>query len=90
MIQAEQLQCILEALRPLAAQLPKGLRADWRNTNHFELAAPYKAEYWWLDLSEYTDTLGHMPCDSEEGKRVGLLLDLAEAVSKLQDEGLLQ
>ena len=86
---AEQLQRILEVLRPLAAQLPKGLRADWQDTDHYELTSQEPNEYFWLDLYDCLSR-EHHNSDTETGKRAGLLLDLAEAVSKLKDEGLLQ
>lgn len=91
MIKEEQLQRIIAVLRPLAEQLPKGLRADWRGTNHYELQAPNDEAggYWWLDWFDCLDPK-IINEETEEGQRAGLLLDLAEAVSKLKDEGLLQ
>lgn len=79
----------LTKLRELASRLPKGLHSDWRYTNHFELTTSDSADgYWWLDLCD------GMPCyvnncETEEGKRRGLLMDIAEEVCRLKDEGLL-
>ena len=89
MSHAEQFQHILAVLRPLAEQLPQGLRADWRGTNHYELNSSEPDQFFWLDLCECLSH-GRHNSDTEAGQRAGLLLDLAEAVSKLKDEGLLE
>lgn len=67
----EQLQEFID----LVEQLPLGLHSDWEHTNHYELTCFVKGEYWWLTLSDlFRDDLD---CKSEEGQRVGLLMDVA-------------
>lgn len=77
----------LDRLKELAAKLPKGLHADWEYTSHFELTTPDDNEhYWWLCMNrgDYWDF------NDEDGKRMGLLMDIAEEVCRLRDEGILK
>lgn len=78
----------LEKLKSLASNLPKGLRSDWENTNHFELTCEGK-EYWWLLLADSAEVFGESPMETEPGKRLGLLMDIASEVARLRDSGLL-
>lgn len=71
----------LTRLRELASQLPKGLRSDWDCTNHFELQTPGR-DFWWLVFSDM-----ECDCDTVEGKRLGLVMDIAEEVSRLYHAG---
>jgi hypothetical protein len=77
----------LKKLAKLASQLPKGLCSDWEDTNHFEMTCD-DAKYFWLDLS---DGLPDVECPDESiiGSRIGLMMDIAEEVGRLRDEGLL-
>jgi len=81
----------IELLAKLAAQLPPNLSADWRDTNHFELHDNSEGgDYFWLDLSDLLDYLRQqgspeMPCETEHGKRIGLVMDCIEALSKSTD-----
>lgn len=68
----------LQKLLELIAHLPPGLRADWDGTNHYEMTTSFSdIDYWWLDLSDYL--VQDFDSATEIGKRVGLLLDLAES-----------
>lgn len=82
----------LAKLKELASLLPPCLVSDWKNSNHYELtcqAYDRKTEhdYWWLSLGDYFTGFNDSPCDTEVGKRVGLLMDIAEEVARLRDEG---
>lgn len=79
----------LERLRELSKKLPSGLRSDWVDTNHYELTSPTTGDHWWLAIGDYFRNFDGIPCETEEGQRIGLLLDLAEEISKLRDEGIL-
>lgn len=72
----------------LASQLPEGLHADWRDSNHYELRCQSDGDdYWWLDLSDlFKGTEIHNWCESEFGKRVGLLMDIAETLKAAEPE----
>lgn len=78
----------LTKLIELINQLPDGLQSDWRDTNHYELTTPQnKDEYFWLCFSDmgklwWSET---MPCDTEEGHRLGLVMDIAAQASKCKD-----
>ena len=74
-------------LKALAAQLPKGLRADWRGTDHYELTEGSR-DYWWLDLQPNNMPL-ILDCESDSGKRYGLVMDVVAEVGRLNDEGVL-
>ena len=78
----------MTALLDLAARLPPGLRSDWK-TNHFELtSAGEEEEYFWLCLRNLfpNGISARMPCDTEDGQRVGLLMDVAEALKAAEPE----
>jgi len=67
----------VEKLIELAEQLPDGLSSDWQDTNHYELHGG--KDYWWLMLLGVFDGYPKdaSPCDTEEGKRLGLIMDIA-------------
>lgn len=68
----------IHRLLELIAQLPPDLRADWDGTNHYELTTPdERFSWWWLSLNDYM--VADFDSQDEIGRRVGLLLDLAEA-----------
>ena len=68
----------LDNLLRLVALLPVGLRADWDGSNHYELTTSDESyPWWWLNLSDYM--LEDFDSATDEGRRVGLLLDLAAA-----------
>lgn len=73
---------IAELLK-LVEQLPKGLRSDWDCTNHYELttSAEDGEEYFWLMCREFDGD-----CNTEEGKRLGLLLDIAVTLKEAEKE----
>lgn len=83
----------LTELLALVAQLPKGLRSDWDGTNHYEMTQSGNKEesYWWLDLSDYlnwdsiTKVLGQDFSDTEDGKKIGLLMDIAVKVKAVEE-----
>jgi len=82
-----------DRLLGLAKQLPPNLRSDWRGTNHFELTAPGidaqgQPTYWWLDAEEIAaaEIERKLTDDTETGKRLGLLMDLAEAAAEWAKE----
>lgn len=73
-------------LRELCRDMPTDLIADWRGTNHYELTSPHtKDGYWWFIANNDDDWSEH----DDSGKRMGLLLDLAEELSRLKREGVL-
>jgi hypothetical protein len=78
----------IEALLELVCQLPKGLRSDWSGTNHFELTQPNPdaGSYWWFDGSEISYDGAYLSQDSELGRRLGLLMDIAEAAKAAEGE----
>ena len=77
----------LKRLAELAAKLPDELRADWDGTNHYELTTGTGDDYWWLDVADAIGIDSGVDVSAtEEGKRLGLLLDLAEAVSAAKAE----
>lgn len=78
----------LDKLRALAKQLPKCLRSDWEGSNHYELTSS-GAEFWWLLLGDTSETFGSNPMETESGKRLGLIMDIAEEVCRLKDKGIL-
>ena len=71
----------VQPLLELAKGLPKDLRVDWRGRNCYKLTDPLaETGYWWLDL--FSSCLNF---DTEDGKRLGLVLNIAAAVAKLRD-----
>jgi len=79
----------LTRLAALANQLPTSLRADWDGTNHYELTSKDDSNYWWLMVGEGVRGIvsEECPCDTEHGKRLGLIMDIAAEVARLRDEG---
>lgn len=82
----------LVRLRELAAQLPTDLVSDWEDTNHFELTSRPAVrdpnhEYWWLCLGDYFRGFPGLPCETTEGKRIGLMMDIVAEVARLRDVG---
>ena len=73
----------LKRLIELGEKLPKHLRSDWE-TNHFELTSSQEDDYWWLILADlFRETYkDESPCESEYGKRVGLIMDIAAALQE--------
>ena len=78
----------LTKLAALAAELPRGLQADWHETNHYELHAPHD-EYFWWDLGEVQSPREAIVSETVPGQRLGLLMDIAEEVARLRDLGFL-
>ena len=81
----------LEKLRKLASGLPPKLNSDWDGTNHYELTSSGKSGEeldWWLMAGEGVDDHPNA-CESEEGKRLGLIMDIAAEVGRLRDEGII-
>jgi len=54
------------------ALIPEDISSDWQYSNHFELRSP-STEYFWYVFPD-VDT-HHLNCESEEGKRLGLIMD---------------
>jgi len=69
----------MQYLKELVAKLPPGLRSDWEGTNHYELTCSLPDEFWWLCLP--TGSVGNVSA-TEEGKRLGLLMDIAVAAQQ--------
>ena len=88
----------LERLRKLADQLPDGLRADWDGTNHYQLTVPIPIEHkdpltcrersnhFYLDVREAIAEEGDDVSASEQGCRLGLMLDIATEFKALVAE----
>ena len=77
----------LKRLIELGEKLPKGLRSDWDATNHYELQSSEEDDFWWLILSylfrpEHGYPKDEIPCETEYGKRVGLIMDIAVALQQ--------
>lgn len=70
----------LAKLAELARGLPKGLSADWNGSNHYEMHQNGR-DYFWLMVE------GEFNCDTEDGKRMGLMMDIAAEVARLRDAG---
>ena len=75
----------IKGLIELADQLPQYLRSDWQDTNHFELTdgSVDAKDYFWIDFSDMfvPSDNDDMWCDGETGKRLGLVMDCAAALS---------
>lgn len=80
-----QMTATLDRLKELAAQLPPKLGSDWDGTNHYELTCSGPEGYFWLMVRNFDSD-----SDTEDGKRMGLLMDIAEEVCRLRDEGILK
>ena len=79
----------LRLLLDLASDLPEGLRADWDGTNHYEMTAPTDdGEYWWLTLDNmtYLTSYDGDASGTDDGQRLGLLMDIAEALKAAEPE----
>ncbi len=63
---------------------PKIPRADWENTNHYELSnfSSGTGEFTWLDIPSIFMEINTWD-DTEQGKRLGFLLDLAEKLPEI-------
>jgi len=74
----------IEELLTLAKQLPANLRSDWDGSNHYELqdSNPY-GDWFWAMLADGLP-LGANNCESEYGKRIGLVMDCVAMLSKLE------
>ena len=70
----EELQELLE----LIEQLPEGLKADWEGTNHYELTSSKEGNFWRLCLGSYVAAMDYINCLTEDGEKIGLLMDIAE------------
>ena len=70
----------LKKLKELVATLPAGLRADWDGTNHYELQTPGGDDFYWLVIPDvFSPRIGDWST-TEEGKRLGAVLDFACAM----------
>ena len=52
--------------------IPENAQADWQGSNHYEIHAVSDDGFWWLDYLE-----GCMDSRTDEGKRLGAVLDYA-------------
>lgn len=77
----------IEKFLELARKLPDGLRSDWDDTNHYELTTNSE-DYWWLILYDCarhpTQEDPQNPCETERGKKLGLIMDIAEQAKKIE------
>ncbi len=75
----------IEAIKEILDGVPKKLIADWEGTNHYEIhnVDPHGGDFFWLCLDDFvingTD-YNDLKCDTEEGKELGKLLDMAAAL----------
>lgn len=67
----------LKKLNALIDALPNGMRTDWQGTNHYEISGD--DEPFWLDIAD-AFALRSDISSTEEGKRVGLIMDAAAAL----------
>jgi hypothetical protein len=74
----------LDELDVLVSQLPKGLHSDWKDTNHYELTSTEKGEFWWLLLWDTFHDPNEIVCETVWGKRLGLIMDVAEKLKLLE------
>ena len=66
-----------------AAEIPADARADWDGTNHWEIqSATHTDGFWWLILWDVFDGKDTDPSGTENGKRLGMMLDLACAARR--------
>ncbi len=81
----------LAALLKLAENLPREMGSDWDGTNHYELTSTAKGTpYWWWSLTEIESPLESNTCETDAGKKLGLIMDIAATVSNLRDSGELE
>jgi hypothetical protein len=73
----------IQKIQVFCEKFPKTPRSDWENTNHYEITDPDGDAYFWLTLPDVFTNPGIYYPDTEEGKRVGLLMDLACQVPAL-------
>jgi hypothetical protein len=62
--------------RLVACPIPEDALADWDGTNHYEIQSSGPDGWWWLD------GLDGFNSQTEEGKRLGAVLDYACAYRK--------
>lgn len=76
----------LQTLLSLIAKLPPNLRSDRDESGNYELLTSGSIGTWaWLEFKEYTAE--HLIfIDAANGKRVGLLLDLAETAKAAEQQ----
>jgi len=76
---------LIDKVRELEKKLPSNAVADWQDTNHFELSGMIDGEYEhaWLNLSDCLYDTEEMPCDTEHGKQIGLVLDALALTSQM-------
>lgn len=75
----------LSRLRELCRDLPTDLVADWKDTNHYELTSAHESGYFWLCVDDDASFLS----STTDGKKLGLLLDIAAELSRLKQDGVL-
>ena len=64
--------------RLAADPIPEGARADWRDTNHYEISDPTpRHQYWWLCGTADIFARQENWSATLMGKRLGTCLDLA-------------
>jgi len=87
----EQIVEDAEALIAVAERLPSKLDSDWQDSNHYELhdngATAESGDYFWLDFSDLLEYLrkqgsDEMPCETDHGKRIGLVMDSVATLAR--------
>lgn len=75
----------LEELETMAKGMPKIPCSDWRGTNHFEITDSHvdAESYWFLHMRDALSNGSEQDDETESGKRVGLVMDLACVAPKL-------
>lgn len=74
----------LERARAAISKIPVGARADWDGTNHYEITSYQddNADPFWLTVP----WMGEFDSETEDGKRLGAVLDAACWARELLDE----
>ncbi len=73
----DELHKLLEKVRHAIGEIPEGVKADWDGTNHYEVTTPAGEQYWWLQVREALADPKVDTSATEDGQRLGHLLDLA-------------
>ncbi len=71
----------IEAIEEILDGVPKKLIADYEGTNHYEIhnVDPHGGDFFWLCLDDFVIN-DHLDSDTESGKLLGKLLDMAAAL----------
>lgn len=77
---------IISRLKELEEKIPPTLSWDWEGTNHYELTdSNPNSDYWWLMPLEIGSNHDRYLPDTEEGKRLGWIIEYAVLSRKLRE-----